>query len=146
MDDKSYRAQIIIALIGLTGIIGGALITSWDKIFPPGQETPPAVSDMQPAAPSDKPVKQVPSSVRPSVPAPIRQNYFHGTYVGTTTEGLEEFYFKTTFVREGNYVTGSYILGTSMGTCQGKVVVDTFYYQWQSAVISVEGEPLSKVT
>lgn len=31
--NKSYRIQIIVALIGLTGLIGAALIANWDKIF-----------------------------------------------------------------------------------------------------------------
>ena len=31
---KNYRIEIIIALIGLFGALGGALIGNWDKVFP----------------------------------------------------------------------------------------------------------------
>jgi hypothetical protein len=32
-DSKSYRVQIIVAVIGLVGVLGGALIANWDKVF-----------------------------------------------------------------------------------------------------------------
>ena len=34
-DKKGYTVQIVIAIIGLIGILGTAIITNWDKIFPP---------------------------------------------------------------------------------------------------------------
>jgi hypothetical protein len=161
MDEKSYRVQIIIALIGLAGVLGAALITNWDKIFPPGQEAPPAVSDLQPAAPAertapqslpaDKPMKQAPPSVSPAVPTPLpeqpvpkRPKFFHGTYVGTSTEGIEEFYWKVSFVREGNNVTGSYTHGAFRGTFRGNVEGDTLYYQWQSEGYFGKGISIAK--
>lgn len=33
-NDKSYKTQIIVAIIGLIGVICTALFTNWDKIFP----------------------------------------------------------------------------------------------------------------
>ena len=35
---KSWRVQITVAVIGLIGILGAAIFTNWDKLFPP--ETP----------------------------------------------------------------------------------------------------------
>jgi hypothetical protein len=32
---QSSRTAIIVALIGLVGVLGGALLTNWDKVFPP---------------------------------------------------------------------------------------------------------------
>lgn len=34
------RAEIIIAIIGLVGVIGAALLTNWDKVFPPNNDSP----------------------------------------------------------------------------------------------------------
>lgn len=32
---KSPRTEVIVALIGLVGVLGGALFANWDKLFPP---------------------------------------------------------------------------------------------------------------
>ncbi len=35
MSEKfAYRAQIVVAVIGLLGVLGGALIANWGKVFP----------------------------------------------------------------------------------------------------------------
>ncbi len=53
-DGKSYRTEIIIALIGMIGVLGGALFANWDKIFNQGNNgsasvsAPPAVTDPEP--------------------------------------------------------------------------------------------------
>lgn len=33
-DRYAYRTQIIIAIIGVVGVLGGAIFANWDKIFP----------------------------------------------------------------------------------------------------------------
>ncbi len=38
---NSHKTQIIVAVIALIGVLGGALITSWDKFSPPNQGPPP---------------------------------------------------------------------------------------------------------
>ncbi len=37
-DAKSARTQVLIAIIGLMGVLGAALFTNWDKIFPSHQD------------------------------------------------------------------------------------------------------------
>ncbi|NEO63767.1 MAG: hypothetical protein F6J98_26400 [Moorea sp. SIO4G2] len=32
--DKSHRTEIIVAVIGLVGVLGAALFANWDKLFP----------------------------------------------------------------------------------------------------------------
>ena len=34
-DSKNSKTQIIVAIIGLIGILGGALFANWQKVFPP---------------------------------------------------------------------------------------------------------------
>lgn len=58
MEEKKNdsRVAILVALIGLCGVLGAALITSWDKIFPPanpgsGGNTSPDSGNNQPADP-----------------------------------------------------------------------------------------------
>ena len=61
----SGRTQIIIAVIGLAGVLGGALFANWDKVFPSAPQTvappstPPAASS--PSRPSG-------SATRPASP------------------------------------------------------------------------------
>jgi len=56
---KSHRTEIIVALIALVGVLGGALLANWDKVFPPSKPDP---------APIAGPVTISPAS--PSVPRP----------------------------------------------------------------------------
>jgi len=35
LEMNGHKTQIIVALIALIGVLGGALITNWDKFFPP---------------------------------------------------------------------------------------------------------------
>lgn len=58
----SHRTEIIVALIGLAGVLGGALFANWDKLFPsqdgakppvvPAPATTPVPAPSPPAAPS----------------------------------------------------------------------------------------------
>jgi hypothetical protein len=43
-DKQTSRTQIIVAIIGLLGVLGGAMIANWDKIFSP---KPPGPGDIQ---------------------------------------------------------------------------------------------------
>ncbi len=36
-DDRSHRTEIIVALITLVGVLGGALLTNWERVFPRGK-------------------------------------------------------------------------------------------------------------
>ena len=54
-DGRSYRTEIIIALIGLIGVLGGALFANWDKVFNRSNNgsgsvsAPPTATDTEPA-------------------------------------------------------------------------------------------------
>lgn len=53
---SSARLQIVIAVIGLLGVLGAALIGNWDKIFPPGSQAVVSPSP-SPGAPAAKPLQ-----------------------------------------------------------------------------------------
>ncbi|MFC1889440.1 hypothetical protein ACFL4G_06760 [Thermodesulfobacteriota bacterium] len=44
-NNKNLKCQIIIAVIGLIGILGGALFANWEKIFKSHKLSPPASSN-----------------------------------------------------------------------------------------------------
>ena len=56
--DSSISVQIIVAVIGLVGVIATAVIGNWDKIFPPQGKTEPAVVKERPPrnGPKERPV------------------------------------------------------------------------------------------
>lgn len=39
-EKRSHNTQITVAIIGVVGILGGAAIANWDKIFPPATPSP----------------------------------------------------------------------------------------------------------
>jgi hypothetical protein len=45
-ESKSPTVQIVIAIIGLVGVIGAALIANWDKLTGPGRGAKPASSSL----------------------------------------------------------------------------------------------------
>lgn len=56
MKSKSYRPQIAIAIIGLVGVLGAAVFSNWDRLFPSSNH----------ATPMEKPFSQ--SSTAPNSP------------------------------------------------------------------------------
>jgi hypothetical protein len=75
MADSGSRTTIIIAVLSLTGVLGAAVISNWDKIFPPSpdgrsQVGPPGLTPL-PSSPSGG--ADSPKSVveEPSCPKPF---------------------------------------------------------------------------
>ena len=63
MSDSSHRVQIIVAVIGLIGVLGAAVIANWDKIFGPVMQPEPVsipIGDVSSPA-SDTELNPIPS-------------------------------------------------------------------------------------
>lgn len=59
----SYTTQILVALIGLAGVIATAVFSNWDKLFPARGADAPAKQAAAPAGPAE-PVEKVAESQR----------------------------------------------------------------------------------
>ena len=149
-ESNSHKTQIIVALIGLAGVLGAGLLTNWEKIFPSAKEpTPilptPVVTTDNNNPPADTrlivtpPSNQPGPAVSPITQDPQPQN-FSGTYLGISTEGMVQSQFQMTFQRHGNTVTGTYIQNGAQGTIQGTVDGDTMHYQWNLGWYSGRGQ------
>lgn len=64
MADNSSRTQIILALIGVIGVLATAVAPNWDKFFPPRPKPVPT------STPAPAPAAAVNSEPAPSAPAP----------------------------------------------------------------------------
>ncbi|NIN69019.1 MAG: hypothetical protein GTO63_30900, partial [Anaerolineae bacterium] len=42
---QRFRTEVVVALIGLIGVLGAAALANWDKIFPPDVEREPRPTD-----------------------------------------------------------------------------------------------------
>src|SRR2546429_256794 len=71
MAESGYRLQITIALISLVGVLGGAVIANWDKLFPPSPNPVPP----RPTAPA--PTVEPPTATRyqPTKPSPGPESF-----------------------------------------------------------------------
>ncbi|RLJ19916.1 hypothetical protein DJ030_07765 [bacterium endosymbiont of Escarpia laminata] len=151
-ENKGGNTQIIVALIGLAGILGGGFIANWDKIFPPAQQSrtmvveplKPQVSqpkvDPQPVAQPTRndPVTYFAKTPRKPDPPPVPK-LFHGSYTGIMSEGLESIDVLFTLKRTGNRVTGSYSAGNENGKLQGTVNGTILTYNWQAGEYTGRG-------
>ena len=45
------RTEIVVALITVVGVLGGALFANWDKVFPPDKDEPTQVASRSPTPP-----------------------------------------------------------------------------------------------
>ncbi len=66
MAEPSHRVTIIVAILGLVGTLGAALISNWDKIFP---RVPRATTTTEPAAGTS--VQAAPPAAPPTAPPPL---------------------------------------------------------------------------
>jgi hypothetical protein len=80
-DSNNTRVQIVVAIIGLIGVLGTALITNWDRVFPPKKQEavtaqPPTPStgatpskSQPPKKPAAKPLPNTEASISSLPPA-----------------------------------------------------------------------------
>ncbi len=137
------KTQIIVAVITLIGVLGGALIGNWDKLFPRNQEPPP--TQVSPPKNEEKPTDQSerkdelpPPSPRPTAEINIggawrdtwgfqSQVTQHGDKYQFTAWGIGcggSFQSSGSGTIKGNSVESTYQSTYSHGRCSGTVSPD----------------------
>ena len=107
--------QITVAVIGLIGALGGAVISNWQFFFPPRP-----VAD----------VEQCDKSLR----AAQAKGEYSGVYQGMVRDGSGvETVVQIKLVRNGNTAQGSYFRDGACGTVYGDVVDGTLNFTWRWA-------------
>ena len=106
--------QITVAVIGLIGALGGALISNWQFFFPP------------------RPVADVEQCDRSLVV--IANGEYSGLYQGVVRDGSgPETVVQIKLVRNGDTVQGSYLRNGACGTIFADIVDGKMRYNWHWA-------------
>ncbi len=87
--DSTARVQIIVAVIGLAGVIAAALISNWSTIFKPAQPTPAVTSST--TSGSGTPPKKSERPIHSSGRLVVRGTYFYDLDTGTETTAGADF-------------------------------------------------------
>lgn len=85
---QDHKTQIVIAVIGLVGVIAGGMFANWDKIFPPRSNEPIAKNKQQalpamnttispPAPQKENPVFQIVWKKKDSLDRPYSEVFSH---------------------------------------------------------------------
>jgi len=143
-ENSSYKAQILVAVIGLVGVLGGALIANWDKLFSRQQVIPPPSVSGKPSIPAPS-SPNVPSRSSVAPPAAVQRINVTGVWraptLGTIYQVSQEggtFRFTASNPRfdssgrgtirghtfESMYETRYRIGGASAGNCSGELSTD----------------------
>jgi len=131
MADTSPRAAIVVAVIGVVGTLGTALIANWDKLFPRTspqlvKPEPPVDSRVGKTNPVDeKLASPVPAAPIPAAPVDVTPQ-IAGVWqdVGYPSNGtkVSQDGARFTFTRWGVLTNGVPFQGTGSGTLSGRRV------------------------
>jgi len=142
-DKGNPTIQILVAVLGLVGVLGGALIANWDKVFPraePQMAPAPAKTDAPKPSPSDTP-RRSPATAPPAVRSVNISGVWRDVNVGTVyqvSQDGQSFRFSGTHptfessgvgtirghTLESSYQTRYRQGGISTGNCAGELSLD----------------------
>ena len=133
MSDTSNRVTIVVAIIGVVGTIGAAVIGNWDKIFPP-PALPKKIETVSAKTPTARAVSNISGVWRdveyPSNSSQLSQdgNRVHFTRRGVLPNGVR-FESSGSGTATGQSFNSDYSAryssgATSMGNCSGTMSID----------------------
>ncbi len=143
--EKGSSTQIIVALIGVIGMLGGALFANWDKVFPHKQAN--VITSISQDAQKKEVVKgsapltqSIIAKTEPTVTKEIVEpSFFSGQFTGFSTEGFERNFAQASLSRNGKQVNGSFKINDNIGRINGMVNGNTLHYSWNNAGYSGHG-------
>lgn len=128
MADPSHRVEITVAIIGVAGTLGAALIANWDNVST--QNPQPSVVDEQPT--------YKPTSVETPTPPPIPnidgiwRDSKYPNIVSKVTQNHSTF----EFYRRGSLPNGVRFESSGTGTIAGSRVTSRYNAQYETGEIS----------
>jgi hypothetical protein len=129
--NQDSRTQIILALIGLFGTVGVALITNWDKFFPPepsASVTPSSVVRESTVSPlpsvSASPSPLVSLSPSPSVDRTVQSTW---QFIGTASTGESVFVDSSSIKKSADAISFTYRIGGEVLVARADCSGDRWY-------------------
>lgn len=143
--NQDSRTQILIALIGLFGTVGVALITNWDKFFPSKPSTSvipsPVVRESTPS-----PLPSVSSSPSPSVDGTAQSTW---QFIGTASSGESVFVDSRSIIKLADAIDFTYRIGGEVLVARADCRSDRWYVnkydKWYSPSSQATQDMLSYV-
>ncbi|MEG3858077.1 hypothetical protein [Microcoleus sp. herbarium12] len=138
--NQDSRTQIILALIGLFGTVGVALIANWDKFFPPEPSTSVAASPVVRGL-TVSPLPSVSTSPSPLVslsPSPSVDRTVQSTwqFIGTASTGESVFVDSSSIKKSADAIDFTYRIGgevlVARADCGGDRWYVNKYDKWYS--------------
>jgi hypothetical protein len=154
--NQDSRTQIVLALIGLFGTVGVALITNWDKLLPPEPETPTLPSPIVKESTTSPSPPAIPSPiVRESTASPLPSPVFNSMvqsswqFIGTAATGESIFVDSNSIKKSGDAINFTYRIGgevlVSQADCGGDRWYIKKYDKWYSPSSQATQDMLSYV-
>jgi len=131
-DKPNHSTQIVVAVIGLVGVLGGALIANWDKLFPHGESQvapAPAKTDVPKLPHSDVPRRS--STTTPPVVQGVNINgVWRDVNLGTIYQVSQD---GQSFRFSGSHPTFE---SSGLGTIRGRVLESSYQTRYRQGGIS----------
>ncbi|MCP9836131.1 hypothetical protein KBY84_01325 [Cyanobium sp. N.Huapi 1H5] len=132
MADPSHRVTITVAIIGLVGTLGAALLSNWDKIFTRAPQPP--VEDHQLPKPPKDPIETPSANPTPNISGNWRDsdNPDNGTKVSQVDS-------RFAFTRWGTLPSGVRFESSGTGSLVGSRLMSRYTAKYQSGDVSSGG-------
>ena len=145
MANSSHRATIAVAIIGVVGTLGAALIANWDKVFtaapqPVATPAPQSSTTAPPARPAERPPKVVraeptPQPVRAD-PAPQITGLWRDSDNPNNGTRIQQEGKRLQFTRAGILADGVRFESSGTGTLLGSRITLSYVARYQTGSTS----------
>ena len=138
MADSNHKVAIIVAVIGVTGTLGAALLANWDKVFgraaPAGPSVLPASVAPTPAATSAVAPAATPVA-KPAVPS-LTGNWRDSTGPNNISR-VRQVGNSFQYARQGSLANGTgFDDATGSGTLDGQQLVSSYQARYGNGAVS----------
>ena len=143
--ESSRRLVIIVAIVGLIGILGTALINNWDKVFAPSSKPSVEISfPRPPPTKSHSPSKNDTSTIQRVVPQPSApvikvlniDGLWRDSNYPSNTSQITQDGNRFHFTRRGVLPDGTGFKSSGNGTLTGQRYISHYSAEYQSGVKS----------
>lgn len=141
MADSNHKVAIVVAVIGVTGTLGAALLANWDKIFgraPPAAAAAPAVLPAPAAATPAATPAVAPAATPTAKPAavPSLTGDWRDSTGPNNISRVRQTGNSFQYARQGSLANGTGFDATGSGTLDGQQLVSSYQARYANGAAS----------